>query len=316
MKFILIRKPKKLYVCLVLICMVLFTFSAYQIYVYANSKRLDAHRTSAFRVLRLTRQGWISYHNDIHRNERVLVVTPGVLEPLEVGFAPEVAQKMKTLGRYDQVLGISYDWSLPTSQIAPYYASFLAHLPAAHVDLEGHSYGAIQTIAALVRTQVTPQNVIFLGAPLSGTPMAERTLLTRVLLKLPGSTWEGNFGRFSQMQTNGAASDLVPGSPLLRSLMKPFANRVSEDHINLILVAGSQSPYMAKLANLYMRAFAIQCLSCSVDNDGVIPVSSALGIYQGIPISARAHVKAFPVLHADMERDPHILEYVARNLVK
>lgn len=267
-----------------------------------------------FEVFRLAGGEWQPYRRDIRASEHILILTHGVMENISSAFPPATAARIEQLGKYDDVLGVTYDWSEPPDRIAPLYAALLRSLPHAAIDMEAHSYGAVQTLAAIDRSGIYPRNLILLGAPLNGTPFAEETPLTQLALRLPPAFWNGNVASFRHMRVDGAEHDLAPRSPELQKLARSLAARSNSNPVHIILIAGSDRWGPQPLANFYFRVFHIAAANSDERNDGVIPVGSALGI--GNPaFGGAAIVRAvFPLRHDRLRDDVHVMTFIAHHL--
>jgi pimeloyl-ACP methyl ester carboxylesterase len=269
-----------------------------------------------FQVMRLQHDAWVPYHGGLRRGERVLLLTHGVMENIGTAFPAKTARSIQAGGGYDDVLGVSYDWSEPTVRVAPHFADLLRSLPTASFDVEAHSYGAINALAGLERSGLYPQNIILLGAPLEGTPFASSTPLTDLIEQAPPGFWNGMIGQLQHMHADGAQSELTPHSATLKALNAGLAALAHKGHAHIILIAGTDEQSVGPLANIYFQAFGLEPIGYYDRNDGVIPLSSALAESGPALPDTLVTRRFFALRHAQLRTDANVIAFIDQHLAR
>jgi hypothetical protein len=144
------------------------------------------------------------------------------------------------------------------------------------VDVEAHSYGAVVAVAGLNQSSLRPHNLILLGGPLSGTPIANAPYLFTALMNgfFNGGLVSPN--TVSTFLSSGAAAALAPGAP--STATQTFA--AEQPQTNVIKVGGSSTTLATVIAEFFTAVVAGEdpygaIALATQPNDGIVPLSSA-----------------------------------------
>ncbi len=273
----------------------------------------------------LTFPSWRPFKaSDVKTSDSVAILVHGMNSQLDSAFNASTAWQIRGRGPYNVVLGVSYDWTQMPAIIQPQFSAFLNTLDSQtkDVDLWAHSYGTIVTLAALDKSTLRPDNVVLLGGPLLGTPLANVNWLTtfsvNATYRLLGYTIPyqsySTLAKFYQFNKNGVPL-LLRGSPALAQIVDPFALSAQNQKINVVKVAGNTG-LGKNIAEAYAQGFLTKSSPLAfwgpatgqVITDGIIPLYSAMDSKIAGP------AEQFPLNHIELESDQNVAQYVGANL--
>ncbi len=237
----------------------------------------------------------------IPSGKRTLVLIHGIFSDVNSAFNHKIEgtdqsciDAIKEAGGYDQVVGFDYDYSDSIVKNGMAFANFLDQLNKAgnQVDVEAHSLGSIVSLYAAQKTSLHVNNMILLGGPIDGTPIANYGLTT-FLANNPVASLVGTTD-LAKMGQNNVLHDLQPGSALLQNIKNYAINHLGDT--NFIRAVGG-TPFTS-LQN-YIGPLV------GIPNDGIVPVSSARG--EGLP----GPVLTYPDLyHTQLECNKEVIDNV------
>ena len=254
----------------------------------------------------------------VQPNKKTLVLVHGVLSTIDSAFPPACANSIMQQGGYEQTVGLSYDWSYAPTTIAPFIVNLLDSLgPQDRIDVEAHSYGAINVLAALPSTKATIANVILLGAPLEGSPLGGAADLENLGSSIPNGIVPATAEQLNRVSTSGLSAYVKPGSPVLAQLMaRAYGGNAPG---RTIKVAGNHlfDYENGLLTSLYFVDLAVinGDTPDGIDalfggSDGIVTIGSALSAHIPTPFA-----ETFPRNHMQLECDPGVMAYVATHLL-
>ncbi|MEX0713914.1 MAG: DUF4214 domain-containing protein [Pirellulales bacterium] len=266
-----------------------------------------------------TPSGWSADLSELDTAcERTLVIVHGMLSSAPAAFPAHVIDHLMNSGGYGQVIRFNYNWTQSILRSSAELARLLTWLRARglpEVDIMAHSEGVPVTLGAIPQSMAIPQtrlkieNVMMFGGPIMGTPIASEfvavqlvgilasPLLAATPLLVVPVPWNQNPVSLRDVLFGGFARDLGPESETLQSINAVVAARMNQPG-NLeetrLLAAGGTRP-------LPVVEF-LQGVFKGEPNDGMIPLSSALGEGSGLNFSG---LSQFELDHVQLNKDPN-----------
>ena len=244
---------------------------------------------------------------------KVLVFVHGMESSVEDAFG-DSAESIITAGGYQQAVGYDYDWTGDINTNGAGLAGFLNTLAACPtvtgIDLEAHSEGGPVALSALCKTTANIGYFIGLGGALEGSPLANASpsWVTALSALYPGAIafWPEIYKTLSGISNTTAATELVPGSPVLSGIL---ACGATVPNTRFILIAGDEcSPTSCVNSNLTDdEAALLGSLFSPSGSDCVVPTTSALASGSSLKV---IHSATFPVCHTGLESNQNIINYV------
>jgi hypothetical protein len=257
-------------------------------------------------------------------NSKVLVLVHGMASSVQGAFADSsgnsCVEAIRAAGKYDQVVGLNYsypsDIALSGGKDVANFLNTVAACPGiTQLDVEAHSEGgpvsAYGVTLAQPSTQALIKNLVGLGSPWLGTPVAQAAVtiqgwspLLTVLLNynFPMSVLLTSSQTAQTLLNAPFAAQLQPGSALLNSIQQNLPKLAAK----MVLVAGTQPPlYHAIVGKELATMFP------NVGNDGIIGVNSALAIGTNFNVKQRLE---YPLSHTHLECDPNVISDVGNQV--
>jgi len=198
-----------------------------------------------------------------------LLLLHGVFSCVEKSFLPATVELLRQDGGYDVVMGYDYDYLHTPDSIIPQMAADLNGFGLRHVDIAGHSYGAVIAMALAPKLNVTTiDNMVLYAGPLDGAYISNPDFAYTLLVYF-GDTIALPIGEAGLILSADWRSTFIAGNPRLaaiRSGMMSAANAPAR----VIKIAGSK-PYDKETA-----AFQLFFFTSPPAWDGVVAQSSAL----------------------------------------
>lgn len=221
-------------------------------------------------------QGFVDFPQGFDPTKRTLVITHGMASNVESAYG-DCINDIMAAGNYEQVIGFNYDFSQPIRKSGGQFADFLNTLTAnklTQIDLEAHSEGTVVSLAAASKTTMKINNMVLEGGPIDGTPISTAWFTTRLA---QSGLWLPMVGYgLNDMYTNSLVlEELQEGSPVLKNIKDEAV--IKQANTNFIKVVGT-TPYAGE--STFLKWLGGDPFN-GQPNDGVIPVSSAMG--KGLP---------------------------------
>ena len=248
---------------------------------------------------------WIPQPFTVDPTKRTIVMVHGIFSSVETAFPCE--QSILNAGNYGQAVGIDYDWTQPpysSTGGAQALATFVNSLPASigTIDIEAHSYGTVNVLAALPNITKKIGHVILLGGPLplNGAPQADPGFLRDLVIlgafiAEPSEVYDAySSGMIASLATNSSTMQQIAGG--LKSLsLSPFVQ----------VAGGSALPQESSSTAIEFLYFL---LYGGTTNDGIVEQQSAL-----TQISATTNSITYLNLdHIQLECDSSVIPWVAQ----
>jgi len=284
---------------------------------------------------------WIDGLSGFDPSKKTLVLVHGMASSVEEAFGDKNCLTLIIRnGGYSQVVGFDYNWTQGLQKSGQDLAKFLKSLdatmpPGARVDIEAHSEGVPVALSATAQSadilsNIQIENMVLLGGPIMGTPAACVGLTAQIAVNawltsmlnlptlaeslretmFPPGLGEGGI-TLQGLLNSPIASELCPGSPVLADIRSALIDKMGQtgtslSQTNIFTVAGTDytaSPDMLKLGT------ALNLLGLFNDerSDGIIGVSSALGVGSGLDLTP---LGTYPLSHTQLECDPTVIKDV------
>jgi pimeloyl-ACP methyl ester carboxylesterase len=247
-------------------------------------------------------------------NAKTLILVHGMASSVETAFGEvcrigsSAVNKITTAGNYSQALGFDYDWTqgvVANGQRLGQFLDCLRQRGFTNIDVEAHSEGVPVALSAASQSSLSIGNMVLLGGPITGTPLANiRRTVENALLYTGGPGFCVGNKLLGDILGAPFASDLQSGSGVLVGVAVAFNQRAQ--HPNVLTVAGDQA---FDITQFVAEAALRQAMG---PTDGVIPVSSALGQDSGL--LNLTEVGTFHHKHTDLGCSDDIVQAVG-NLV-
>jgi pimeloyl-ACP methyl ester carboxylesterase len=246
---------------------------------------------------------WTAQPIALDPNKRTVVMVHGVFSSVESAFGCE--QSIMAAGGYGQAVGIDYDWTQPPyaqSGGTPALVNFVNSLPVATVDIEAHSYGTVNALAALPQIQKKVGNVVLLGGPLplGGAPQADPGFLRDLVLL---GAFVASPSQVYAAYSSGMLASLATNSPTMQQIAAGLAGLSLPPFVQ---VAGG-SPLPQETSH-YAIEFLYTLLYGGTTNDGVVEQQSALTQF---PTTTHA-ITFLSLDHEQLECDPAVVPWVGQ----
>lgn len=230
--------------------------------------------------------------------KKTVVMVHGIFSAVETAFPCE--QAIIDAGKYQQAIGLDYDWTQPPATEAPILAKLVNSLPVSSVDLEAHSYGTVVTLAALPQLTEKVDHVVLLGGPLplNGAPQADPgywrdLLMLGVWLAYPSEVYDAyHSGMISAMASNSPQMQAI-NNGLNAIALPPFVQ----------VAGGSPLPQETKSTLVYLL---YQYLYDGVVNDGIVEQKSAIQKFN----TQTSEITFLDDDHIQLECDPQVQQFV------
>ena len=233
---------------------------------------------------------------------KTLVLIHGIFSSVETAFP--CAGAIGAAGKYAQILGFDYNWTQPPTIEGPLFGSFLNSLTLAGVtsfDVEAHSYGTLQTLAAVPSVAKSVKNVILLEGPLPfrGTPLASSYLM-RTILGIVAKYWVASPSQIDAAFKSGMVNSLGTNSPEMISLQSAISS-IPYPKPNFYSTGGT--------VEYPEEAYLYPILYWYIDYpwDGVVETKATLST--DIPANIG---QTFPLDHTQVPCDPGVISWVGR----
>ena len=235
-------------------------------------------------------------------SKRTLVVVHGMLSSVQGAF--DCVDDILTAGSYQQAVGFNYNWTQGIETSGTNLAIFLNELQSdglASADIEAHSEGGPVTLSAASMTALSVNNVVLLGSPIMGTPVANDAPTLVTVLLAGFSTIDPladlELVPLCTIAHSPFVADLQTSSPVLASIRSSFSSRPQPSRI-VLAVAGTHSELPDWLNTLVFG---------STPNDTVVPVPSAEGQESGLPSLSAVSVDLW---HIQLVCSPNVIQSV------
>ncbi|HEV2737389.1 MAG TPA: alpha/beta hydrolase [Candidatus Elarobacter sp.] len=198
-----------------------------------------------------------------------LLLLHGVFSCIEQSFLPATVELLRQDGGYDVVMGYDYDYLHTPDSIIPQMAADLNGFGLRHVDIAGHSYGAVIAMALAPKLNVSAiDNMILYAGPLDGAYFANPDFAYTLLLYF-GDTIALPIGEAGLILSADWRSTFIAGNPRLAAIRSAMMS-ASNAPTRVIKIAGSK-PYDKETA-----VFQLLFSTSPPAWDGVVAQSSAL----------------------------------------
>jgi len=248
--------------------------------------------------------GWTTDLSTFNPTKRTLLFVHGMLSSVETAF-PDPTSIMEA-GGYCQAIGFDYDWTLGINANGLALASLLnrgQQQGLSSVDIEAHSEGVAVALSAAHYTSFPIMNMVLLGGPILGTPLANSgATLANILQYLPVPAQAPlNGHHLGDIENGQFVSDLQANSSTMEAIVGSLNNNPNRVQTKMIQVAGENPQLLpAEQECVWTTIFG------SAINDGVIPESSALG---GGFANATLYSSS-AANHIELESNPDVLNFV------
>jgi uncharacterized repeat protein (TIGR03803 family) len=282
-----------------------------------------------------TKDSWALYSNGTCPTGKTLLVVHGMISDVEDAFTTGssqtagVIQPIRQAGGYVSVVGFDYDWTQGINTSGGQLASFLntvAQCPGISLDIEAHSEGVPVSLSALTQMNQSERsvikNVVTLGGPMMGTPMANDARgLGAVLLNSSVLIGPPNIAALSlsEILRLPFTSDLLTGSTTLSGIRTSLSASSIKGEPQIFAVAGNNQEANSTTPEGWLMFWCgeLMTLQGYPASDGFIPLTSALALQPGVNPGSELEVyplPPFPTDHLDLISNTTVVTAVGQQV--
>jgi virginiamycin B lyase len=249
-------------------------------------------------------------------NKRTLILVHGIFSSAQSTFP--CAGAIRDAGKYNQVIGFTYDWSKPLGDMRTLFSTFMNSLPPQDsIDIEAHSYGTDVVLESLKDIKPTVGNVVLLNGPLPLNGVRQATtpgFMRSIALNFVHPSANTDPGSVDRAARSGMLSSLQSGSAEMHTLVDLVSSLQKPPRF--IEVAGSKPYSWHGVDETTFLAVFFPGLLFAEPYDGVVEQLSATSadfVGKGpLPIST-----TLPYTHTDLpcNSNGEVQAFVAQRLL-